>query len=246
MKEIPLTQGKVALVDDEDFDRLVAMGKWSYSDGGYAVRMAKDFNNKGVKTTMCIRMHRVVLGVKDSKVYVDHINRCGVDNRRSNLRLATNSQNQLNTVVSTRSTTGYKGVTFVKRIKRYRASITKNGKFVNLGHYLKIEDAAYAYNLTAKKLFGEFATLNELPSDYEFKPIKNEKKNVSKSGYRYIYLHKDKYSVSFLKDGKMKFIGLFETLEMAISARDKQLIEWYGDLRKPNNMPANGFERNFL
>ena len=240
-----MTKGKVALVDDSDFEWLMQW-KWSYASTGYAVRMIRDFNEKGVKTTICVRMHRVLLSAKDSNIYVDHINRDKLDNRRSNLRLATNSENQLNTISWSTSTTGYKGVTKCKRLNRYRASITKDGRYISLGHYVKIEDAAYAYNLTAKKLFGEFARLNNLPKDYEFNPVKHEKKNVSKSGHRYIYPYKGRYTVAFLKDGKQKHIGVFETLEMAISARDKQLIEWYGDLRKPNNMPANGFERNFL
>lgn len=89
-KEILLTRGAVAIVDDDDYDRLVAMGRWHLSDMGYAVRRTPiDGKNR------TIRMHRVVNKTPDYLV-TDHINRNRLDNRKVNLRSVTQQVNMLN------------------------------------------------------------------------------------------------------------------------------------------------------
>jgi hypothetical protein len=97
MKEIPLTRGYVAFVDAADFDRVVAAGPWhavnDHHKNVYA-RHSTPHNAKGKQQS--VSMHRFILGVTDPKTKVDHRNRYGLDNRRENLRLPTDSQNGAN------------------------------------------------------------------------------------------------------------------------------------------------------
>jgi hypothetical protein len=156
MKKIPLSQGKFAIVDDEDYEFL---NQWNwYYDRGYAQRNALR-PDRGL-----IRMHRVILdrmGFKDFEV-PDHINRNGIDNRKLNLRPATQFQNRYNHSSRSNNTSGYVGVCWDKQRKKWRARMVINKKELCLGHYKDKKEAALAYNEAAKKYHGEFAVLNEV------------------------------------------------------------------------------------
>lgn len=159
MKEIPLTQGKVALVDDEDYERVAAF-KWhatcsSRKRRWYAARNATLPDGRQTK----VRMHRFILNAVTA-LQVDHENGDGLDNRRSNLRPASNGQNQHNRSLSPSSTTGFKGVTFHRRWNRYYARIYNDGKEISLGYFADARSAAVAYDIRARELFGEFARTN--------------------------------------------------------------------------------------
>jgi len=104
-------------------------------------------------------MHRFLMGNPKGK-HVDHINGNGLDNRRSNLRIATISQNLANTDKHSHNTSGYKGVYWDKVNKKWKAQITKNNKVRSLGRYVDILEAAKAYDNAAISLHGEFARLN--------------------------------------------------------------------------------------
>lgn len=145
-KLIPLTQGKFAKVDNEDFDRLKDIN-WSYSDG-YAI------NHK------LGSMHRYIMNAP-SNMLVDHKKlENTLDNRKENLRLATKSQNASNIKSHVDSTSQYKGVSWRKDTEKWNASITKDGVYYSLGCYSTEEEAALAYDKKALELFGEFARLN--------------------------------------------------------------------------------------
>ncbi len=104
-------------------------------------------------------MHRIIMNAPVGK-QVDHINHNGLDNRKENLRLATPAQNQANQKLSKANTSGFKGVSFDKKKKKWAAYIGKQSR--NLGRFLDIRDAARAYNDAAKLAYGEFAKLNPL------------------------------------------------------------------------------------
>ncbi len=153
MKEIKLTQNKVAYVDDEDFDYLNQY-KWyaqkSYNTF-YAVR--GDYSKGKPKQ---IRMHRVIMNVKESKMMIDHIDRNGLNNCKSNLRVCSNAENQWNTGLNARNKSGVKGVHFDKERNKWTAQIRHKGKVYFLGRYKDIKEAIKNYNNKAKELRGQF------------------------------------------------------------------------------------------
>jgi len=152
MKEMLLTKGKVALVDDADFEWL-SQWKWCYSMG-YAVRRARII--EGGKAGRIIRMHRVILDAPP-ELEVDHRNHNRLDNQRSNLRLATRAQNCHNMRMLKTNTVGLKGVTFCKCTNRFQAQINFKGRNKKLGRFDTPEEAHQAYVEAAKFYYGEFA-----------------------------------------------------------------------------------------
>ena len=159
-KEIQLTQGKVALVDDEDFEYL-NQWKWyvqKWNVGYYAVRNVR--NNK--KYIGYQSMHRLLSNNNNKSLITDHVNGNTLDNRKSNLRICSFSDNNKNRKISKNNSTGYKGVVYDKRNKKFIAKIGLNKKQIYLGYYIDPIDAARAYNAAALKYHGEFAHLNKI------------------------------------------------------------------------------------
>ena len=152
MKEIQITKGETALVDEEDFEWLNQYS-WYLSSNGYARR--QDWNCGKPKN---INMHRMLLDIPDGK-QTDHINRNKLDNRKVNLRICTNSENGRNKGTRKGSLSGYKGVS--KHRDKWQARIRLNGEQTYLGIFENIIDAALAYNKAAIIVHGEFACLNE-------------------------------------------------------------------------------------
>lgn len=154
MKRILLTQGKYALVADEQLAEMEY--KW-YFNNGYALRSVK-INGKWRN----IYMHRVVLEHKLGRKLrpgeqCDHLNGIKTDNRLENLRVATNAQNSMNRGLNKNNTSGEKGVYWHKRAQKWMAYIMYQGRRIHLGLFMTKEAAALAYSQTAKQLFGEFA-----------------------------------------------------------------------------------------
>ena len=163
MRRIPLSQRKFkgcyALVDDEDYDQL-AQWHWTKSTRGYAHRVGKksDGNRRG----RYISLHRQILGVTDPKVEIDHINHNTLDNRKSNLRICSRSQNMANQRLCSDSTSKVKGVSWYKPLMKWRVQIKVSGTKKHIGYFDSKYSAALAYNKAAKKHFGVFALLNEV------------------------------------------------------------------------------------
>lgn len=159
MKQISLTQDQRAVVDDDYFDWLTQW-KWhahwdENNQSFYAVRRTREENGKRGR----VFMHRLILGLdQGDKRKGDHISRCTLDNRRINLRIATSSQNAVNSKVRSDCKSGCKGVSFQRG--KWRASIGGKKARRHLGTFSTREDAALAYNVAAQELYGEFASLN--------------------------------------------------------------------------------------
>ena len=158
MKEIQLTQGKVALVDAEDFERLNCF-KWyasKYSDGFYAMRCG--FTVDGKRKT--IYMHREIMNTPYD-MDTDHINYNGLDNRKKNLRNATRSENNQNRRYAHKDNKlGIKGVRWHTQRKKFTAQIQVKKKKIHLGCFNVLGDADSAYRKAEEKYFREFARCN--------------------------------------------------------------------------------------
>jgi hypothetical protein len=155
MIKVPLSQGKVALIDDEDAPR-VLQHKWTYTRVNQRRAYAQTKIRVGAKQRT-LYMHRLILDAPAGEL-VDHINGNGLDNRRENLRLATVAQNTRNSRQRRGSAAGYKGVR--RRGDKWQARIAVNSKQIHLGVFSSKEEAAQAYDTAAREHFGEFAVLN--------------------------------------------------------------------------------------
>ena len=157
MKKIPLTQGKFAIVDDNDFEEL-SKYKWHANKMGNSYYAKTSFGKNGTKR---IRpsMHGLILKLKKPQE-IDHINRDGLDNRKCNLRVCTRSQNQQNKRPQKQCTSKYKGVSWYEAGKKWRAFIMLKSKHYYLGGFNNEIECAKAYDKRAKELFGEFARTN--------------------------------------------------------------------------------------
>lgn len=160
MKEIFLTKGMVAIVDDDDYNQL-SKYKWQAefrADRWYARRRKP--NSEGGK---CIYMHREIMNPNQDEV-VDHINGNGLDNRRENIRTCTRKQNQWNTKRQKNNRSSqFVGVHFDKSRNKFVASIGYNYRVIYCGRYDTEIEAAIAFNKKAIEIKGEFAHLNIIP-----------------------------------------------------------------------------------
>jgi hypothetical protein len=149
---IQLTQGRYALIDEEDYDRLSLYWWRPFTTHGltYARRTAGN---------TCLFMHRVITDAP-AGAQVDHINGDTLDNRKSNLRVVGSSENQQNRHRQSTNTSGYKGVSWSVSGKKWQSSITRLRKVYHLGFFDAPEDAARAYDAKASELYGVHARIN--------------------------------------------------------------------------------------
>jgi hypothetical protein len=150
--KVSLSNGKHALVDDEDYE-LVVQFNWRIQKSCNTFYAQRHVLLNGKRTTQS--MHKLITGYD----LTDHINGNGLDNQRCNLRRATNLQNLANRI-STCGKSKYKGVSWDSENQKWRAQIKHNYKKTYLGLYNDEIDAAMAYDAKAIELFGEFARPN--------------------------------------------------------------------------------------
>lgn len=146
MKKIPLTKGYEALVDDRDYERLVSVGSWHFDR--YAKRVTR---HEGV-----VYMHRFLLN-PPSGLVVDHIDGNKLNNQRHNLRVVSQQINHLN---SNKWKDRYRGVSWDKRRRKWKAVIGFHSQTIDIGRFDTSDAAALAYNHVAKQLFGDEAPQN--------------------------------------------------------------------------------------
>lgn len=158
MKEIELTNGKVALVDDDDYEKLI-LHKWQLYPYGscYAVRKG----SKRIGEPRTVRMHREIMNAPKG-IQVDHINGNGLDNRKSNLRFANTQQNAFNKEKrNINCTSKYKGVLQRKGSSTWIVRIKFNNRQFHLGSYKSETYAAAVYNVASRIMFGVYCRENQ-------------------------------------------------------------------------------------
>lgn len=213
---IPLTQGKHAIVDEDDYS-LLNQRKWhaiTTDNGGsfYAVGW-----HEGRK----IRMHRFLLGAKPSEI-VDHVNGNGLDNRRANIRITDNYGNTRNRRQRSVMASKYKGVCRRPR-GRWAATIRIDGKQRSIGEYASELEAALAYDAAALHYYGEYACPN-LPGIAE--PATREellRRNYHREGrLRGAFPRPNgKWASSIHVSGANQYLGTFDTELAAALAYDE-------------------------
>lgn len=150
----------VALVDDCDADLVRENWTANSSPTSHTMYAYRKIGER--KKSKSRFMHRVVLEralgrLLEDYETVDHVDTDGLNNRRENLRLATQANQLMNMPVSSRNKSGYKGVCWHKAMKKWHAQIQHNGKQASLGFFDTPEEAHEVYKMKARELFGEFA-----------------------------------------------------------------------------------------
>jgi hypothetical protein len=152
MKKIKLTQGKYTTVDDEDF---VSLNKYKW----YATKKFKTYYAvRSLKNGSKIQMHRVILNTPEN-METDHVDGDGLNNQKNNLRACTHSENQSNKSKYVNNTTGYKGLSWCERNKKWLVRISVNKKRFYLGHFKSKKEASEVYNIACLKKHGKFAKI---------------------------------------------------------------------------------------
>lgn len=152
MREIPLTQGKITLVDDDDYEYLITF-KWRALKEGNSWYAGRSVPSGIIKPRQkLIHMHCVIMG----RLWIDHVDGNGLNNQRTNLRFCTRSQNCANS--KRKNKTGYRGVYFDGI--GYSARISINGIKKHLGYSLDKIEMALLFDTAARELYGKFARLN--------------------------------------------------------------------------------------
>lgn len=154
MRQISLSQGQFALVDDADY---VWLNQWKWHalrhhNTFYAMRQQ---NNGDYSKRQHISMHGQILNLPQG-TEGDHVDGNGLNNQRSNIRISTHQQNMHNMKKRSDNTSGFKGVTFDKRRNKWRAQIQVNNKPIHLGYFDTAESGHSAYQEASEKYHGEF------------------------------------------------------------------------------------------
>ncbi len=226
---IPLNQGKSAQLDIIDID--LAELRWTLNCSRYANRRIEK-NGQGKH----VSMHRVVLERKLGRsitagMVVDHINGDGLDNRRENLREATQAQNLRNTRLRSDSASRYKGITPIVP-NTWKAFINEQ----LIGYFDTAQDASLAYDKAALALYGEFACLNNSPEQVlEWTPPVRQFGRKSASGYRGVRICGSRWGARIKDDKQELALGFFDTAEEAAFAYDKVALEMYGESARLNH-----------
>lgn len=231
---IKCNKGNDIIVDDDKWNELL--------------EYKLNITNKGYVTT-CINKKRIYLHIylmnPNSDEIVDHINHNKLDNRLINLRISNLKNNAHNKSVSANSSSKYKGVSFIKSYKKFRATIQHNNISYNIGDFHNEEYAAVAYNLKAIELYGTFASINNIDDkivqqykkDYIDVANPNKKIKNTTSTFRGVSKSKNKWQAIIYQNYKHINLGLFDNEVEAAIAYNNKATELLGDKAKLNIIP---------
>ena len=158
MKEIKLSKGYVALVDDEDYKKVSEYPWHALETPDKTVYAVRNFREEGKCKSWY--MHRFILEVTDPEVEVDHKDRNGLNNQRHNIRVTEGNQNHFNMGLRKDNKSGFRGVHWSVAADKWVARITINHKIIHLGVFVDPIEAACAYDMAAVKYHGDFASTN--------------------------------------------------------------------------------------
>jgi hypothetical protein len=232
---VPLTHDKYAFIDEEDAER-VSEHSWTYLWSPNWPNRA--YAQTGIKKR-AVLLHRFILGVASDED-VDHINRNGLDNRKCNLRPCDQTHNNANSRKRV-TTKGYRGVQAVA--SGYRARIQHGGIVYRSEAYPSERQAAEAYDVLAREIFGEFAYQNLSDAPVIVPPIEHPDDlpiitkpslggvHIGPSGYRGVKYSKNErlWSAAFTPGGKRRFLGYYRTAEDAARVYDEYVYQILGD-----------------
>ena len=221
MKRIPLTKGKFALVDDEDFDQLY-LYRWHASrraNGYYADRGSPNGKRGGGPRVL---MHREILQPQPW-FEVDHVDGDGLNNQRANLRLCTHSENMCNRRAPNRNNLcGIRGIRWRGPTKGWQARLMRHGKESNLGHFDTARQALEAVKVAATSLHMDFAGLFEVPANVDLDVLpRRDRTPKNNTGFKGVYFDprgKKHYRAMIEIDGGRIELGRFETPQAASAA----------------------------
>lgn len=163
-RRIPLTQGQYAIVDECDYDSLIGTrwyAQWAPNTNSF---YAKAIGIRRGSGYLRVAMHRIVADIQSDRLG-DHVNGNTLDNRKRNIRPSNNSENTSNSKLSTKNTSGFRGVSWNRWRRGWHSYIRIDKKLIHLGFYATAEEAAQVRDTAAIRYHGQFATLNFLTLD---------------------------------------------------------------------------------
>ena len=169
---------------------------------------------------------------------VDHINRNKLDNRKSNLRIATRSENCANRGSFQESSSKYKGVHWSKKTGRWEVAIRKDGKQIYIGGFDDEIAAASAYNNYARKLWGDFAVLNDI-EEVDYRSLRHLRPSKHSRYLGVTKHHNGKWTARLTIEGKRKTLGYFDTETEAAIAFNQAYVATKGK-DAPNVIKSKG------